>query len=170
MTTAGFSGASPACPSSTAMAKHSQTHGSFAERAIMHPGAAQQSHKTLRDVPEDGPCNTSTSLGLNFGLVPLLPLSVGPEPGTLIAAWLGGQELQLQTQQSTELHCSGADAQHPEVSTTECALCSGHSPHPAPLLAQSTRQNKGEGSGCKTEAALQSTMYEDASATGRFNS
>ena len=82
MTTARFSGASPAHPSSTAMAKHSQTHGNFAVSAILHLGAAQPSRRTLRDVPEDGPRNTSTCLGLDFRLAPLLPLFVGPKPGT----------------------------------------------------------------------------------------
>jgi len=76
--TAGFSGVSPARPSSTATTKHSQTHGNFAVSAILHPRAAQQSRRTLQDVPEDGPRSGG---GSGFGLTPPQPLSLGPKSG-----------------------------------------------------------------------------------------
>lgn len=77
MTTARFSDASSTHPSSTAMV------------AVLHPNAAQQSRTTLWDVPEDGPRNTSTCLGFDCGLVPPLPLSVGPKPGRWRGTWHG---------------------------------------------------------------------------------
>lgn len=87
MTVAGSSGASPAHPSSTALVEHSQTHSELAVRAILHLGPAQQSQRTLWDVPEDGPHNTSTYLGLDFRQVPLLPLSVRPKRGRQQGTW-----------------------------------------------------------------------------------
>lgn len=110
--------------------------------------------RTLWSVPEDGPHTTKTCLGLGSGPVPCL--SDPKQGGDGGLALMEGWELQLQTQQLTGLPHAAPKG----FPTHRNALAS--------FLAQPTRQNEGEESGCGTEAALPSTVAEGPSAAGGF--
>lgn len=118
----------PALPS-----PHSQTHGNFAARAILHPGAAQRPQSILREVPEDGPTTQAHAWDWTSHLYLRSPCLLdskqrdnkrhGTDHG--LASRPGAT-----ASNTAELHRPGADAQHLKVSTSECAPCSTHSPHP----------------------------------------